>query len=267
MVDNELLSIKKFSKLTGIKGSTLRYYDDLGLFSPAARGENNYRYYQPQQIITINSIELLHELDMTVRQICDIEKNRSPESVHKALGEKEQELEEELARLNESYRVIHTIRSLICQGLSVDENYVYHRHLEAMPMIIGPDNDFKGSDNFYETFLEFCSEAKNRGVDLRFPVGGLYNDMNSFMADSSQPNQFFSFDPNGTDIREAGNYLVGYTRGYYGVIHDVQDRILGYAKAHNLKITGPVTALYIHDEICMRDQSQYLCEIQVRVEL
>lgn len=266
MVDDELLSIKRFSKLTGIKGSTLRYYDDLGLFSPAARGENSYRYYRPQQIITINAINLLHDLDMPIRQICDIAKNRSPESVYKALGEKARELEQELARLQDSYRVIHTIRGLINRGLNIDENQVCLRHLSEMPMIIGSDNDFKKSGNFYEAFLDFCIEAKDRGVDLRLPVGGLYTSMDSFVKVPSEPNQFFSFAPQGREIREAGKYLIGYTRGYYGEIVGVQDRMLAYAKHNNLEPIGPVTALYIHDEICVKDQSQYLCEIQVRVK-
>jgi DNA-binding transcriptional MerR regulator len=86
---NDLLSIKDFSQLTGIKQSTLRYYDDLGLFSPAKRGENGYRYYSPQQIITINSINLLNELDMSIREISEIQKNRSPELLFHVLSEKE----------------------------------------------------------------------------------------------------------------------------------------------------------------------------------
>jgi DNA-binding transcriptional MerR regulator len=266
MIDSEPISIKRFSKLTGIKGSTLRYYDSLGLFSPAERGENNYRYYQPQQIITINSIQLLLEVDMPIRQVCEIEKSRSPRKVMEALGEKELELEKELRRIERSYNVIHTLRTLIDTGLNVDEDRIYLRHLGETPMIIGCDNDFKNGDNFYDTFLKFCAEAKARNVDLRFPVGGLYASMDTFVAHPSQPSQYFSYDPSGLDIREPGRFLVGHTRGYYGQIFGVQDRMLAYAKENNLVPTGPVAVIYLHDEICTKEQDQYLCEVQVRVE-
>jgi DNA-binding transcriptional MerR regulator len=266
MIDSEPISIKRFSKLTGIKGSTLRYFDSLGLFSPAERGENNYRYYQPQQIITINSIQLLLDLDMPIREVCAIEKNRSPRSVMEALGEKELELEKELRRIERSYNVIHTLRTLIETGLSVEEDQIYLRHLNKTPMIIGADNNFERGDNFYDTFLKFCAEAKSRNIDLRFPVGGLYTDMATFMDNPSQPAQYFSYDPSGLDIRESGNFLIGHTRGYYGQIAGVQDRMYAYAQEHELVPTGPVAVIYLHDEICVKEQDQYLCEVQVRVE-
>ena len=45
MKDRYYMTIKEFSNITGIKSQTLRYYDQIGLFSPEHRGENGYRYY------------------------------------------------------------------------------------------------------------------------------------------------------------------------------------------------------------------------------
>jgi DNA-binding transcriptional MerR regulator len=264
--DNELLSIQQFSKLTGIKGSTLRYYDDLGLFSPADRGDNNYRYYKPQQLITINAIELLHDLDMPIKQICEIEKYRSPQTVLNALLKKEQELQNQLLYMQKSYDVIKTLTGLIKEGLNINENEIYQISLDEMPMIIGPDNEFKGSDNFYDAFVNFCAEANSYNIDLRYPVGGLYESMEAYTEWPQRPAQFFSYNPNGSDVREAGNYLVAYARGYYGQMGNVKDRILAYAEEHGLNFIGPVTVVYIHDEICIKEHDRYLAEIQVRVE-
>lgn len=37
------LTTAQFAKLHGVNKRTLHYYDDIGLFSPRAKGENGYR--------------------------------------------------------------------------------------------------------------------------------------------------------------------------------------------------------------------------------
>jgi DNA-binding transcriptional MerR regulator/effector-binding domain-containing protein len=266
MRENDLLKIREFSKLTGIKTSTLRYYDELGLFSPAVRGANEYRYYEPHQIITINSIHLLHELDMTIRQISEVEKNRSPQSVMEVLGAKESELKAELDRLERSYNVIHTLRTLIHDGLDIDENALSVQHRDAYALSLGPENDFTGTEDFYDAFTTFCAKAESYNIDLRFPVGGLYADLDAYLEKPSLPTKFFSLDGSGPYTREAGNYLIGYARGFYGEMAGLQERMSDYAKTHDLTPVGPVTIVYLHDEICVKDLDRYLCEVQVRVE-
>lgn len=39
------LTTAQFAKLHGVNKRTLHYYDDIGLFSPRAKGENGYRFY------------------------------------------------------------------------------------------------------------------------------------------------------------------------------------------------------------------------------
>lgn len=39
----------QFARLHQLNKRTLHYYDDIGLFSPAYKGENGYRYYTYQQ--------------------------------------------------------------------------------------------------------------------------------------------------------------------------------------------------------------------------
>ena len=49
--------IGEFSELVGISSKTLRYYDELGLFSPeTVDSETGYRYYQESQIPRLNKI-------------------------------------------------------------------------------------------------------------------------------------------------------------------------------------------------------------------
>ncbi|MDR1796979.1 MAG: MerR family transcriptional regulator [Clostridiales Family XIII bacterium] len=261
-----MLSIKDFSKLTGIKQSTLRYYDDLGLFSPAKRGDNSYRYYSPHQIITINSINLLHELDMPIRSISEIQRNRTPERVLEVLSEKESELEAELSKIERSYNVIKTLRRLIGIGLTVDDNAIEIRHMDELPIVIGPRNDFRDSLYFYDAFLRFCAESKQYRIDLRFPVGGLFEDFDTFKEHPGEPCNFFSVDPSGIDKKQPGKYLVAYTRGYYGNTGDMTERVKRYLDENKLTPAGPVYNIFLLDELSIKEQDQYLMQFSMRVE-
>ena len=43
------LTTAQFAKLHEVNKRTLHYYDEIGLFQPAAKGENGYRYYSLSQ--------------------------------------------------------------------------------------------------------------------------------------------------------------------------------------------------------------------------
>jgi len=261
----DLLSIKNFSRLTGIKQSTLRYYDDLGLFSPALRGENGYRYYSPQQIVTINSINLLHELDMPIRQITHIQSNRSPELMLDVLSEKEAALETEYINIERSYNVVKTLKRMIQTGLAADETKIETRFLDEMPIVIGPLNDFGGSQYFYDAFLKFCAEAKQYRIDLRMPVGGMFEDFRDFTVFPNRPTNFFSVDPKGFDKRPAATYLIAYHRGYYGETGALAEQMQAYLDERGLTPTGPVYNIFLLDELSVDDPKNYLMQATVEV--
>jgi DNA-binding transcriptional MerR regulator len=265
MIGKDRLSIKEFSKLTGVKETTLRYYDDMGLFSPAVRGENKYRYYSPQQLTTINAINMLHELDMSMKRIGEIERTRSPESIYEVLGERERELEEELSKLNQSFNIIHTLRDMISEGLEIDEHAISVVKMDELHMKIGDKNVFGQSSYFYDAFTRFCYKAKEKGIDLRFPIGGMFDDFETYLGDARQPGHWFSVDPSGDVVKPAGKYVVGYDRGYYGDEVDLPQRMEAYIKEHSLKPKGPVYGIYLHDEICLKDPDNYLLQASVRV--
>jgi len=261
----DLLSIKNFSSLTGIKQSTLRYYDDLGLFSPAARGENGYRYYSPQQILTINSINLLHELDMPIRQITHIQSHRSPELMCEIFEEKENALEAELIKMERSFNVVKTLKRMIQTGLAAEENVIETKYLDDMPIVIGPVNDFEGTNYFYDAFVKFCSDAKQYRIDMRLPVGGMFEDFDAFAEYPGQPTRFFSVDPKGLDKRPAAKYLSAFQRGYYGETGDLIERMKTYLSENGLITVGPVYNIYLLDELSIDDPHNYLMHATVEV--
>jgi DNA-binding transcriptional MerR regulator/effector-binding domain-containing protein len=266
MEESTLLPIREFSEYTGVKQTILRHYDEIGLFVPIQRGENGYRYYSPMQIVALNMVMVMSDLRTSLREIVGLERNRSPERMLEHLQTQEEKLDSELRRLQEAYTIAHTYRRLIREALEADENAVVEREIPAFSMRMGPKNSFEGTETFYKDFTAFCQYARQYKINLSYPIGGLFESMDAFLEKPSQPAYFFSLEPHGVQQKDSGRYLVAYTRGYYGAVNDVRERITAYAQEHKLECFGPVYVIYVLDEISVGDPDQYLARVCVQVK-
>ena len=262
----ELLSIKEFSKFSGVGCSTLRHWDKIGVFSPAVRdAENNYRYYTPQQIIAVNFISVLSKLYIPFKTISSFESNRDPVKIVELIEQQENQLDMEMRKLREAYSIIHTRRDLIRQGLKADTSLISVQELKERTIIIGKPNNFEPDEEFYVPFRRFCDDAAELRINLHYPIGGFYENMPALLRSPGKPDYFFSLDPTGNTVQKAGKYLVGYKRGYYGEFGDLPERMDAFAKANNLTCVGPVYTIHLHDETCIKDPSQYLAQTFVAI--
>lgn len=259
------VSIKEFAEYTGVKQSVLRYYDEIGLFDPAERGENNYRYYALSQIQTIKLIETLRGLNMPLHKIKEIMNFRTPETMVDILSQYEAQLTIDLRALQESFALIHTLRSLIQSGAVLDENEIGISFWEEQRVSLGPLSDFKPGESYHRVYSNYYRHARIHRVNLSYPIGGYFDTFEEFLANPSQPKRFFSLDPNGIDVCPAGNYLSGYTRGDYGVLNNLPQSLDNYIRNRHLKVIGPVYQIYLLSEVCIENPEQYLARVNVRL--
>ena len=263
---NDYLSIQAFSKLSGVEASTLRYWDDLGLFSPLMRNpENNYRYYSTVQLLALNFVTVLSDLEIPLKTIAELRNERDPEKLLALLEKQEHIMDMEMRRLRQRYSIIHARRELIYFGMKVDENQISVMQKDEKAMILWPRNEYQEGDTFIEPLAAFVNQTGEHHINLSFPVGGYYDSMESFHKASGCPQHFISIDPIGTHIANAGEYLVGFTRGYYGDLGDLPARMIAYAEENSLNIYGPVYIMYLHDEICVKDESRFLAQSSIAV--
>ena len=266
MNDQDFLSLRDFAKLTGIEQSKLRYYDEVGLFKPIKRGANNYRYYSAPQAVAVNYINAMRSLNFPIKKIKEMKKKRDPKLVSELLQKYELELNQELFRLQQTYAIIHIYSRLIQEGLLADEQIISNRWMDVLPIQLGEVNDFS-SGYIYDSFFSFIRQMADHKISPAYPAGGFYDDMDTFINVPGQPPRFFSCAPAGQHTKEAGEYVVGYTRGYYGNLGDLPQRMQAYAKEHGFTFTGPVYEIYLHDEIAIEDPDQYLIQVSVPVKM
>ncbi len=62
-------TVKKLAQLSGVSARTLRFYDEIGLLKPAFYGDNQYRYYEEEQLLLLQQILFFRELGFPLSDI------------------------------------------------------------------------------------------------------------------------------------------------------------------------------------------------------
>lgn len=186
MTDKTLLPFKVFSNLTGIPLSTLRYYDEVGLFTPYSRDKNNRRLYAPFQIVTLKFILVMVKLGFSISEIKEVGCTRTPQRIRDLLMLREDDIDRKMHEIMTIYSIIHTLRINISDGLSAKDGDMRIADIGETAIVLGDKNDFTGKESFYEEFVRFCANASHIRIDLSYPIGGYYTDAESFASDSDR---------------------------------------------------------------------------------
>jgi DNA-binding transcriptional MerR regulator len=267
--DDDFLTIAEFSAIVDIPVSKLHYYDKKGIFPPASRGDgskNKYRYYSARQITTIKMIRVLSEIGVSLETIAEMDKSRSPEKVMKLLSKNRKTISYEIDYLTEVLNIINLYHENIIDGINADLDEMSVEKMVEKSITLGEKADFENYSNFYGEFLAFCTQPRSPKLNVSYPVGGYFEDMECFLNHPSKPSRFFALNPNGQQKKEKGLYLVGYTRGYYGQTNDLPEKMSAYANEHKIIFDGPVYNIYLIDEISSSDPSQYLLQVAASIK-
>jgi DNA-binding transcriptional MerR regulator len=268
MAIKSLISIREFAEFADIKQTTLRYYDDLGIFSPASRTESGFRYYSPTQIVRLNVIRTMQELNTPMKDIAAFEQNRTPELMLKLCVDNLKHLDAQIRKISHLRDIISSFQAMLFEGRYAQEGIAIG-DFEAIPGILGPTIEYQDGDGFSEVFLDFCLNAKSQGMEILYPICGYYKTAADFFKAPEKPTNFFSMNPNGRDEIPAGRYLYSHRRGDYTEFHDLPERLLAYSETADdpkNKINmdgGPVFHMFLQDETSTRNPEDYLSRLSI----
>lgn len=96
----------EFAGILGVTKHTLFHYDEIGLFSPAIKEDNGYRYYFVWQMDVFEVIRGLQKLGMPLGEIKEYMENRSPQRFLSLMGQQEQRIDQEIRRLRNMKKFI-----------------------------------------------------------------------------------------------------------------------------------------------------------------
>ncbi|WP_231692462.1 MerR family transcriptional regulator [Bacillus paralicheniformis] len=119
MVNNRF-RVGEVARLFKLPASTLRYYDEIGLFKPKYTApETSYRYYGVEQFQVLDTIIFLRKNGFSLKDIQHQLDKRTPETTMDILKKKLEEVRMEICRLQRSAARIENKISTIEEGIKL----------------------------------------------------------------------------------------------------------------------------------------------------
>lgn len=260
------LTTAQFAKIHEVNKRTLHYYDSIGLFSPESKGENGYRYYDISQSIDFEYIRMLKELNMTIEEIQEYFQNPAPDKFLKIANAKEKEIDNEIKRLQHTKTILQTKKEQLLFCESLNEQKIRIEECSEEKIYVLP---FDFADNDISKAFSYVKD-KWSIEQIRMGIGGFIS------LDKVKNNNFEKYDGLFTPVLEKsdeldvltitkGKYLCGYQKGTWDKLPDMYKKMLAFAKANNLKLTGYAYEQGLN-EFVISAPEEYVTKIMIKIE-
>ncbi|NLC26991.1 MAG: MerR family transcriptional regulator [Fastidiosipila sp.] len=251
--------IGEMAKYFGISVQTLRYYDEIGLFTPKYRDpDSGYRYYSYNQVYRLANIVFLRKQAYSLEEIKDYLQKASMEGRLKNLRKQTSQLDREAIRLQSSSTALKNKINFI-------ESSDYKEKLDLIELVSLPARDYVEIGNEQrlfpsELFYFFPTIVHYTPTSIDF--GAYIMDKPSFLT-------FISFSPAVEEIMlqvkkiPAGRAYRSFYQGPYENINDKIMKMRDLAARDGNK-TSPESIHYnIIDQFVARSASEYITEIHL----
>ena len=274
----KLLTIGQFATLHGINKKTLMWYDEIGLFRPAAvRPENGYRCYSYRQSPVLETILLLRELDVPLPEIQEFMKHRSAGHMKRLLEEKLADLDLQLMHLtavrkNLSNRLLD-METLLAMDLS--EISIVEKEERCLVTV-----DINSSTTYEQEVELITAQTAKYGLGRLHDAsyGSMIPVKSLLSGDFDHYTKLFIEIPflsqetgprgqadEGLHIRPAGQYLRAFHRGSWDQIPGRYQDILAWADDHGLTLSGFSCEKGINEDVIDRI-GDYIVQIEIPVK-
>ncbi len=270
---SKLLTIGQFAALHGINKKTLMWYDETGLFKPAAiNPENGYRCYTYRQSPLLETILLLRELDVSINEIREFMKNRSAGNMKCLLDEKITELDQNILHLQ-------AVRKTLCNHRQNMETLL-HMDLEEISIVdkeerclvtvdIGKDVTFEEEVEMItaETAKYRLGRLHDASYGSMIPVGSLqdgsFDNYTKLFIEIPMQIPFLP-QQKGLHLQPKGKYLRAFHKGGWDRLPLRYRQILDYAGRQGLVLSGFSYEKGINETVIDR-MEDYILQIEIPV--
>lgn len=269
-MEERLLNISEFSRLSGISRKALIFYDNAGVFSPIKIGRNRYRRYSLRQLQVAGVIAALRAIDVPLPEIKEFLSVRTPRRLVELCRRQEARIRSELDTLTRTREIIRSLNLVTESAANAKPGTVRIVRLPPARLFMGPiikTADPHGINEALAQFFELCAE---KGVPQIHPLGSTTSLDGGAGESPFRPLRFYC--PAGEAAPEAlavtrrgGNYLIGHGYGDYGMLDETYKKMLRFARKRGLEIEGVAYEEYVLSEMALRDPDSYLARVAIRV--
>lgn len=263
------LTTGELAKLMHVTKNTLFHYDKIGLFSPELVLDNEYRYYSIHQLEALDTIIVLKELGMPLKEIRAFLNGRSPEKLLELFDREEQQIREKMRTLKDQSRFIQEKSDQIRSFQRKETDRVYRVSLKERYYLI---STFDNPDNTVvaQKITELCEAYESRNHSMRYEIGyiqhgrdivsgqyGNYRNVVLLMRKKPYGLSYQSF--------PEGDYLTVYYKGDWHNIGPDYEKLLAYAGEHGLKLSDEFLETSVVDSLMAEREEDYVTEITVQI--
>ena len=269
MEKDSYLTTGELANMLGIKKHTLFHYDDIGLFSPEIRKENDYRYYSVHQFEAIETILFLKGLGMPLAEIKIFMDYRSPEKLKEVFAQEDAYINREIAALKQKRQWLLEKQKKIAtlEKMKVDEIIVANQPKRYFVICEVAENSFL---TFSKKTAELVQEYKKAEEHAAYEIGYLqyeedirkqiYGNYRNVLLLMKQKPVHLPY-----RVMEQGDYLTAYHVGHWDTIGEAYERLRAYAAKNEIAIEEKYLETYLLDNMMTPKLTEYITEIAVKI--
>ena len=266
---NLYMTTGEFAALMGVSKHTLFHYDDIGLFSPEYVAENGYRMYSRYQLETLETILMLRDLGMPLKEIRQFLQVRSPKELVRIFAEREQQIENELSRLKTMQGWIRQRRKKISMVMQQDFSEIGIHHFPERYYLIRQIDGTSEEDYMEKTnrlILDFKHAEQRNDYEVAYLQyeknlsRQIYNAYDNVLLLLEQKPKHMEY-----RIMPERNYLTGFHVGHWNAIGEAYARMEAYRKEHKIQTDMVYLERVMVDQLAVTSVEEYVTEIAVRI--
>ena len=272
MFQNSILfTAGQFARLHHLNKRTLHYYDDIGLFSPAYKGKNGYRYYTYRQSAELESILALRELNMSIGEINEYLNKPTAQGFISLSEKKIVEIEDTIRNLENLQNVLKKKQDMLRLCMEVEDGQIDLINCEEEYVFITPLSSEAQQGEFMDmpTLLEHLQKTWDLSK-YKTSCGSILS------VEKIRQGEFEIYDGLYTQLespvrvegfyrKPEGTYLRGICTGSWDRLPGLYSRMLAFAEEHGLRITGYAYEIGMN-EIAVSDTDQYVTQVTILTE-
>ncbi|SHI70968.1 effector-binding domain-containing protein [Clostridium cavendishii DSM 21758] len=260
----------EFAKLCDISKQTLIYYDNIGIFKPAYKDENNFRFYALSQYDTICTLITLRDVGMSLEDIRSYLDKRTPQKAVDMLTNEYKKIEKKIQELDDISRNIKNKIDVINKGIKIGlNNAIYIKEMETESLILNRFRCNSETDIIFNAMelIKYCNENK---IYSGYSLGATVSKENIINKRYTKISSLFikvdkSIKSEKITIKPKGLYACINHIGSYETTFKSYDRLLKYIEENGYDVDGDSYEWTLFDSLIVKSEDEYLTEINIPI--
>ncbi|PFD53317.1 MerR family transcriptional regulator [Bacillus cereus] len=273
MLLNKRFTIGEMAKMHNIAESTLRYYDEKGIFHPSiVDPQTNYRYYTIDQFSLLDTIKFLRQLNIPLKEIKKYIDERNPayalnllEKQQEMMLKKQREIEYALAKMEHRIHLIKEATKAKAEQMVIKE--IPQRKITAIA--VAPNT----TDDMFEYYIHSLQKNMRQMDDSLFSGDiGVTVAKKGLMQNEFQAYRsvfilldYMPFEVQSSDEIKEGMFACVYHPGPYEETDETYKKLMKYIDQEGYEISGDAIEIALIDWSVTEDPEEQVTEIQIPI--